>query len=112
MFELLIKSGAAIDGQYFKKQTVLHTACKSNHHRIVKAILSDKKGIVLINDKGNELNHTPLTSAIQFDGDLSLVKLLISNGADKHIKGGDNKTPLEWAMEKAKADIIDYLSKC
>ena len=98
--KLILESGAAIDGRHFKNLTVLHVACKNNHHKIVEFILSYDRGIALINKNDNDFNVTPLTYAMQWDGDLSTIKLLISKGADKNIKG-DNETLLEWDLEWA-----------
>ena len=75
---------------------------------MVKVILNISVGRELIDDTLNDYNDTPLTYAIQFDGDLNLVKLLITAGANFK-KLGDGKTPLQWAVEKGKIDIANYL---
>jgi len=54
------------------------------------------------------LNHTPLTDAIWESGNLDMVQLLIDHGADPMMKG-NRKSPLEWAQEKDKKDIVAYL---
>ena len=63
----------------------------------------------LINDASHELNDTPLTLSIYFDGDLRMVKLLLAHGASKDKPGDQNKTPEQWAKERGKTDILKYL---
>ena len=58
VFGILLKSGAAIDGRYCRKQTVLHTACFNIHHKMVKRILSHDKRIAMVNRKGNNFDRT------------------------------------------------------
>ena len=48
----------------------------------MKVILNNVLGRNLLNDASNEFNHTPLTYAIQFGGNLDTVKLLIKARAD------------------------------
>ena len=66
-------------------------------------------GQPICSSTSNMFNHTPLTVAIRWDGDLAMIKLLINAGADKDKAGYQNKTPLEWAREKGKSDIVKYL---
>ena len=93
-----------------KKYTVLHIAAQKNHHDIIQLLIKDSKVRNLIDDTSNEYRDTPLTSAIQFAGDLEMVRLLVSAGANWK-KKGDGKTPLQWAIEERKPRIVDYLRK-
>ena len=92
------------------KQTILHVASLNNFHDIVKLILSRDKEKTLINDTSNEFNESPILLAVQFDGDLELVKILAKAGADLTRKGNCGKTPLQWAIQRNKSDIVEYLA--
>ena len=91
----------------FKGLTILHTAAWENHYDVAKYIIQESNGSTF-NNKQNDYQDTPLGIAIQTEGDLKMVRLLVENGAKTHLRS-DNKTPLEWAKEKKKQAIIDYL---
>ena len=67
----------------------------------------------IVNERSYPYDHTPLTCAVCFDGDLEMVKLLVSGGANTAIKDNEGKTLVEWAKEnreKDKNDILEYLN--
>ena len=63
--------------------------------------------MVDVNLKNNEGN-TPLHWAAG-QGELEIVKILISNGADINAKGKSNWTPLRWAEAMGNTDIAEIL---
>ena len=79
-----------------------------NQIEVAKCILKRDKSNQIVNDNRNTYNDTPLTLAIEESGNLEMVKLLIDHNADPMMKG-DGKSPLEWAQEKDKKDIVAYL---
>ena len=109
--QTLLYSGAK-NLRGINNQTILHVASWNNLHDIVKLILSTDKAQTMINDTANEFNETPLSLAVQFDGDLELVKILFKAGADLTLKGTFGKTPLQWAIQKNKSNVADYLTHC
>lgn len=111
VLRFLIAKGVDVRQKSYENQTLLHIAALTNHHSIVKLLLKDPKIKKLIDDSSNTHNDTPLTFAIRCDGDLAMVKLLVNHGANKDKGGNLNKTPLQWAREKNKSDIIKYLQK-
>ena len=106
--ETLVSSGDKINKLDFKNYTALHCAARNGKHEIVEWMLEKPTTKCIINDKSNEYRDTPLIVAIQYKGDLAMVKLLVSGGADAGIKGA-GKTPLETAKKKRKNDIVEYL---
>ena len=109
ILNFLITNGVDVGQKNYQKFTILHVAATYNHHSIVELLLNEPKIKKMIDDTSNIDNDTPLTRAIYFDGDLEMIKLLINNGANKDKAGYQNKTPLEWAREKEKSDIVKYL---
>ena len=96
-----------VNRHLYKGFTILHAAAKNGNYDVVKYILDQNTNS--INDKQNNFDSTPLRSAIKYDGDLRMIKLLINKGADPHrVSGG--KTPIEWAKETGKQEIEDYLN--
>ena len=86
-------------------------ASHQGHNTVLETLLKNvqqEKRRELVNDRSNKNNDSPLTLAIQFDGQLQTVKTLIEYNADPNLKG-DGKTPLEWAQEMDKQDIVAYL---
>jgi len=79
-----------------------------NQIEVAKCILKRDKNNQIVNDNRNTWNHSPLTLAIQQSGNIDMVKLLIDHNADPMMKGNGN-SPLEWAQEKNKKDIVSYL---
>ena len=96
-----------VNRHLFKGWTILHTAARNGNYDVAKYIL--ELSTESVNDKLNDFDSSPLRSAIKFDGDLRMIKLLINNGADPHMVSF-GKTPLEWAKTKGKKDIEDYLN--
>ena len=90
-----------------KGLTILHTAAYYGYYEVLKYILEQNNNSV--NDKENYFKSTPLRSAIQYNGDLKMVKLLINSGADPQLLS-DGKTPLQIARENNKKEIQDYLN--
>ena len=79
-----------------------------NHIEVAKCILKRDKKNQIVNDNKNTVDVTPLTISIANSGNLDMVKLLIDHGADPMMKG-NGKSPLKWAQEKDKKDIVSYL---
>ena len=108
--QMLLSTGVPFTHKSFDYETVLHGAVRGNRIETVKYILQQDESNELVNDKRNVYKFQPLTAAIIFDGLLQMVRTLIQNDADPNLKGY-GKSPLEWAQEKSKQDIVAYLQK-
>ena len=53
-------------------------------------------------------NNTPLHKAAQF-GYISIIQLLIENGADVNASNSEGETALHYAMKKNNAELEEYL---
>ena len=107
--EALVFAKAKIERFAYKKFTSLHIAAGTNRYGVVKYMLEHPIAKSIINDVTNEYHSTPLASAIRWGGDLKMVKLLVSEGADTTIKDRTGKAPLQMAIGKGKNDIVNYL---
>ena len=109
--QLLIDNKASIHQPMNDGYTPIMKASQKGHSTVVETLLKNvqpEKRRELVNDRSNKYNSSPLTAAIRFDGQLQTVKTLIEYNADPNLKG-DGKTPLEWAQEEDKQDIVAYL---
>ena len=79
----LLISGVNVDEQGVDNRTLLDTAAGLNRHSTVDMLLNEFNGTSFINDFSNYLQATPLIYAIRWYGDLEMVRMLISAGADK-----------------------------
>ena len=70
-----------VNRHLFKGLTILHTAAKNGNYDVVKYIL--EKSTISVNDNLNVWSFTSLGVAIQYKGDLMMVKLLINFGANQ-----------------------------
>ena len=104
----LLNKGYKTDHKSFEGLTILHGASSLNHHAIVEMLLTEFNAKDMIDDASNEYKFTPLTMAVSHNGDLDMVKLLVEAGANKN-KESYGKTPLRWALEKGKTQILEYL---
>lgn len=109
--KILVSAGAKIDQKSILGYTSLHTAAQCNRHEVVDYMLKQPIAKSIINDQSYPYGHTPLIIAVLFSGDLEMVKLLVSRGSDTIIKSGEKgKTLKEWAKEKDKNDIVEYIN--
>jgi uncharacterized protein len=74
-------------------------------YQMVSALLSGGADISAKQNGG----FTALHSAAA-NGNVPLVKLLIERGADPHVLSDDKKTPLQFAQERNRTEIVELLS--
>merc|ERR1711894_430753 len=79
--EHLLNEGAPLDQHSLNNNTILHAAALENNLEVVKTLLRRDLKKTLVNDTKNEWNHSPLTLATLGDGDLTMVRILVANGA-------------------------------
>ena len=89
----LAKAGADVNIKGPMGFTCMHFLCSKGQLEPLKALLEDKNIGLQINTRSQELN-TPLHVAIT-NNNLEIALYLVSKGADKTVKNGSGKTPLE-----------------
>merc|ERR1712126_609231 len=78
----LLDEGFPLNYHSWKNYTILHAAAWYNHYDVAEIIIDHDEDGYLINDKTNDYNDSPLQVAIEFEGDLKMLKLLLENGAE------------------------------
>ncbi|EMO61788.1 ankyrin repeat protein [Leptospira borgpetersenii serovar Pomona str. 200901868] len=92
-------------------ETPLHKASYRGYDKIVKLLLENGAKVNPLTKKLSNLSSggdTPLHYAV-LSGKLSTAKILLEHGADKTIKDGDGKTPLDIAKKKGDKELIELL---
>ena len=62
-----------------------------------------------VDGRGSPSGHTPLHEAA-FNGDVTLVRLLLDSGADRSLRTGDGQTALEIAGTQGRHEVAHLLS--
>lgn len=104
---LLIKHNADIY-DIFRGQSALHIAAQKGLKKVVIELLKNGIDINLLSE--NQFGVTPLQDA-SMEGQVEIVKLLISKGADVNRKSKLGFTPLDDALQKKHTDILNLLKK-
>ena len=79
--KMLLSTGVPLTHKSFQNKTILHGAARGNRIETAKYILQQDRDNEVVNDRRNDYNASPLTLAIQFDGQLQMVKTLIQYNA-------------------------------
>jgi|GEM_PF-4731039 len=118
MMKLLIDSGADIYMKNIFGSNILMMVVNSYNKKFV----FDAINLLLsygidINDKNLKDNKTVLHYLLSMEyrsknkDTIDIVKLLIEKGIDFNAKDNNNKTPLDYAIEKGNNEIIDFLKQ-
>ena len=96
-----------ISNDAYRGRTPLHLAAQQGHLEVVKHLCNLLEVKNPIDDDGT----TPLHMAAQL-GHIDSVKYLVQFLDNKHPKSGSNynyRTPLDWAREKGKTEVVNFL---
>ena len=104
--KMLILKGAIIETEDRNGSTPLMMAARKGHHSVVKKLVSS--GASLNINKKNEEGHTALDYACE-NGDLDIVKVLISYSADIETEDHDGSTPLRMAAVRRHSSVVGVL---
>ena len=100
--KLLLASGADVNVTGKNGNSPLHTSS----YRKISILLLDRGANP---NQANSLGFTPLHSAAYF-GRLDAARVLIENGADRSVRDGEGRTPLDIANEREKQELVQLLS--
>ena len=107
----LVEADAQIIQPNHNNYSPLHIAVATNRKEVVKYLLTKSITKTILNEESHDNHHTPLTLAIK-GKDQEMVQWLVSEGADVTLKGGEGKTPREWAKQEGQKEIKEYLKSC
>eukprot|EP01006_Ploeotia_vitrea_P045864 TRINITY_DN66973_c9_g1_i1.p1 TRINITY_DN66973_c9_g1~~TRINITY_DN66973_c9_g1_i1.p1 ORF type:complete len:968 (-),score=138.13 TRINITY_DN66973_c9_g1_i1:30-2693(-) len=88
--------------------SLLHNACKYSHKEVVRELLAMGANINAKTPRGVHQGWTPLDWGV-FAGDLELVELLITNGAELQLDDLFSKVPPTMLHGANKHGIVEYL---
>lgn len=94
--DLLLANGARVNTKDSYGNTALHQACRYGTARLVQVLLTHGAAINVQNSRG----ATPLCHACFQPPQFDVIKVLVANNADRHIKGNSGKGPLDLLHEE------------
>ncbi|HLG43354.1 MAG TPA: ankyrin repeat domain-containing protein [Planctomycetota bacterium] len=103
--QYLVEKGASLGLTDQQGDTALHHAARRDSEDLVRYLI-DRGSVV---DARDRWGGTPLWVAVKCSkGKGEVIRLLLSKGADPHLKGARGKTPLELAREREDFDLLRY----
>lgn len=107
----LLSHGANVNAKDYRSLTPLHKACDMNKYSSHKKTI---RLLLMYEAKVNELDYvqnTPLNYLIRYEDPpgCDVVRMLLSHGADLHLKDRLNKTPLIRAVNRGYSKIVKLL---
>jgi len=105
--ETLLAAGAEVNtpSRESMKVTPLHSAAAARQVEIARVLIAHGANV---NATQAESGFTPLHEAA-LNGDLEFARLLLEHGADVNAKMKDGKTPLGFALEQNKTEMVAFL---
>lgn len=100
---MLIAKGAKVSYRNKKGETAIHLAVRANNPHLVTFLLKQKADSSLCDANGD----TALHLAIKLN--LSVVEVLIKEGANFKIKDKLGRTALRHALDKGRQDVVNQL---
>ena len=108
VFRLLLQRGASISATTEDGYTCLHQAAKGGEVDIVKDILKDAAGRLLLNTKGGPSKNTALACAAATNN-ASVVGVLLDAGADPNIPDKDSNSALYEGCLAGDSETVQVL---
>ena len=105
--ETLLAAGAAVNtpSRESMKVTPLHSAAAARQVEIARVLIAHGANV---NATQADSGFTPLHEAA-LNGNLEFARLLLEHGADVNAKMKDGKTPLGFALEQNKSEMVAFL---
>ena len=96
----------------FEPDSILHYAidnCKNNYEETIKFLINNYDNI---NSHDSKYSNTPLHKlCARTEPSMSLIRLLLKNGADANAKNISGKTPLFYSIFSFSTELLDLLVK-
>lgn len=106
---LLLAKGANPDLRGVEGSTALLEATVYERPRIMKMLLDKKANTELAYERGIMQGTTPLISAVSFEPNLQITKLLLVAGANVNAQTGDGDTALIMAADAGNLEVVRLL---
>ncbi|XP_051170463.1 ankyrin-3-like [Leptopilina boulardi] len=112
LVEIFLQNGAKLNGQDKLRKTLL-LAAQKNNIQLVEILLKHSANVsqpVKAYEGRIDDNSTTVLHFAAENGNLEMVKLLMTNGFDAiNAKDNSGETPLEWAIYSSHLDVIKHL---
>ncbi len=106
--EFLLHQGADVNVTEHKLGfNALTGAVNEGHKKVIAQLLQHGANVNYRYESGSA---APILTAT-INGDVEIIKLLLAYGANVNTVGGDGKTPLKIALEKAQDEVVGILRK-
>ena len=102
--DLLIRSGAEVNAQNLRGDTVLILAAQAGQLELVKTLIAHGADVHVFNAAG----YSALRRAL-WKGHREVARYLIQSGADANEKDPEGRNTWEWAKQKMRPDITQML---
>lgn len=103
--KILLDAGADINAKCIDGKSTLHYACLKGYDHLV-GVLFEHGAKIFADDTGD----TPL-HLNTYNGNMNILKMLISNGADVNAKTEDGSTPVHYATHEVQIGFLEHLLK-
>ena len=108
MIEQLLVEGANIEHTDEDRRTPLLVAAHKDHIKVVRVLLSNDRSKANIHAT-DYLERNVLHLAVDGGGDIGLISLLLTNGADPNIRDVKSRTPLHYCIRYNKSHAAQSL---
>ena len=105
--ELLLYHGADVDSRENDGWTPLHSASEEGHVKLVELLLIQHRAQV--DSRDNKAQTSLHLAALK--GHLDIAKILLACGADPNVRNDIDKTPSDLALDNAKLEVANFLSR-
>jgi ankyrin repeat protein len=106
--DFLQKDKNLVKARAYNGMTALHYAAQHGHVAVAEVLLARGADANAIDNERNKI--TPLHWAAGYAGK-EMVALLLTHKADPNAKDWNNRTPLSWARDSKKEEVIPLLEK-
>ena len=100
-----LEAGVGVNDKNDDGYTPLHLATKKGHLDVAGILLEAEADIAVASKSGK----TALHYVSYYSGNADLAKLLINAGSPINILDGRNKTPLDYAIAKKRAEVVELI---